>query len=73
MSGQIAPLVNCVVTGAYWDKRYPRLLTNKQLLEFEKLKKNGYIRKGKMMSLADIVCDVKVPIINSLLLIVLIL
>ncbi|KAI9471949.1 MAG: Saccharopine dehydrogenase-domain-containing protein [Benjaminiella poitrasii] len=56
---KIAPYVNCVVTGAYWDKRYPRLMTNKQLLEFELLKKSGTIKEGKMMSLADVVCDVK--------------
>ncbi|KAI9355755.1 Saccharopine dehydrogenase-domain-containing protein [Pilaira anomala] len=55
----IAPYANCVVTGAYWDDRYPRLLTNEQLAEFEKLKLKGLIPKGKMMSLADIVCDVK--------------
>lgn len=35
-------------------------MTNKQLADFEKLKKKGLINKGKMMSLADIVCDVKV-------------
>lgn len=35
-------------------------MTNKQLSEFEKLKSKGLINKGKMMSLADIVCDVKV-------------
>lgn len=57
---QIAPYTNCVVTGAYWDKNYPRLMTNKQLADFERLKKKGLINKGKMMSLADIVCDVKV-------------
>ncbi|KAI8640529.1 Saccharopine dehydrogenase-domain-containing protein [Parasitella parasitica] len=56
---KIAPYTNCVVTGAYWDKNYPRLMTNKQLADFEKLKKKGLINKGKMMSLADIVCDVK--------------
>ncbi|KAG2207514.1 hypothetical protein INT47_004264, partial [Mucor saturninus] len=55
----IAPYTNCVVTGAYWDERYPRLLTNEQLRDFEKLKLNGDIKKGKMMALADIVCDVK--------------
>ncbi|KAK4513899.1 uncharacterized protein ATC70_005906 [Mucor velutinosus] len=56
---KIAPYANCVVTGAYWDKNYPRLMTNKQLADFERLKKKGLINKGKMMSLADIVCDVK--------------
>ncbi|KAI9256769.1 Saccharopine dehydrogenase-domain-containing protein [Helicostylum pulchrum] len=55
----VAPYANCVVTGAYWDDRYPRLLTNKQLAEFQKLQNKDLIQKGKMMSLADIVCDVK--------------
>lgn len=59
---QIAPYVNCVVTGAYWDARYPRLINNKQLADIERLKIQGQIKKGKMMCLADIVCDVKVCI-----------
>ncbi|KAI8889066.1 hypothetical protein K501DRAFT_209009 [Backusella circina FSU 941] len=56
---KIAPYVNCVITGAYWDSRYPRLLNNKQLANIERLKMQGQIKKGKMMSLADIVCDVE--------------
>jgi alpha-aminoadipic semialdehyde synthase len=52
------------VTGAYWDDRYPRLLTNQQLADIETLKQQGQIKKGKMMSLADIVCDVKVKYIT---------
>ncbi|CEG74882.1 Putative Glyceraldehyde-3-phosphate dehydrogenase-like C-terminal domain-containing protein (Fragment) [Rhizopus microsporus] len=56
---KIAPYTNCVITGAYWDKRYPRTLTNDQLREIELLKQKGVINKGKMMSLADIVCDIR--------------
>ncbi|KAI8972025.1 Saccharopine dehydrogenase-domain-containing protein [Mycotypha africana] len=56
---KIAPYVNCVITGAYWDKRYPRTLTNQQLLEIERMKQKGLMNKGKMMSLADIVCDIR--------------
>ncbi|RCI02392.1 hypothetical protein CU098_010347 [Rhizopus stolonifer] len=56
---KVAPYVNCVVTGAYWDNRYPRLLTNQQLKEIEKQKQNGLIKKGKMMTLSDIVCDIR--------------
>ncbi|KAI8992221.1 Saccharopine dehydrogenase-domain-containing protein [Pilobolus umbonatus] len=56
---KVAPYVNSVVTGAYWDDRYPRLLTNEQLKDIEILKKKGVIKKGKMMNLADIVCDVR--------------
>ncbi len=59
---QIAPFVNCVVTGAYWDKRYPRTLTNQQLKEIQQSQQMGIIKAGKMMSLADIVCDIKVSL-----------
>ncbi|KAG1500868.1 hypothetical protein G6F46_003999 [Rhizopus delemar] len=55
----IAPFVNCVVTGAYWDKRYPRTLTDQQLKEIQQSQQKGIIKAGKMMSLADIVCDIK--------------
>ncbi|KAI9255460.1 Saccharopine dehydrogenase-domain-containing protein [Sporodiniella umbellata] len=55
----VAPYVNCVMTGAYWDKKYPRTLTNKQLEEIERQKISGAIKPGKMMSLGDVVCDVR--------------
>ncbi|KAF7721008.1 hypothetical protein EC973_005558 [Apophysomyces ossiformis] len=55
----IAPYVNCVVTGAYWDQRYPRLLTNDQLRDIQLRQSQGIIHKGKMMTLADIVCDIR--------------
>lgn len=56
---KIAPYTNCVITGAYWDKRYPRTMSNEQLQEIEQLKKKGVIKPGKMMSLGDIVCDIR--------------
>ncbi|CDH56826.1 alpha-aminoadipic semialdehyde mitochondrial [Lichtheimia corymbifera JMRC:FSU:9682] len=56
-SEKIAPYVNSVVTGAYWDQRYPRLMSNEDLAQFQRLQKQGSIDKGKMMSLVDIVCD----------------
>lgn len=62
---QIAPYVNSVVTGAYWDQRYPRLMTNEDLAQFQRLQKQGSIDKGKMMSLVDIVCDPRVCITFS--------
>ncbi|KAG0178730.1 hypothetical protein DFQ29_003062 [Apophysomyces sp. BC1021] len=55
----IAPYVNSVVTGAYWDQRYPRLLTNAQLRDIQLRQAQGTIKKGKMMTLADIVCDIR--------------
>ncbi|ORZ00118.1 Saccharopine dehydrogenase-domain-containing protein [Syncephalastrum racemosum] len=56
---KIAPYVHTVVTGAYWDSRYPRLMTNAQLADFQRKQAQGHIGKGRMMTLADIVCDVK--------------
>ncbi|KAI8065099.1 Saccharopine dehydrogenase-domain-containing protein [Gongronella butleri] len=56
---KIAPFVNTVVTGAYWDKRYPRLLTNEQLREIQLKQQQGQILPGKMMALGDIVCDIR--------------
>ncbi|OAD69755.1 hypothetical protein PHYBLDRAFT_116084 [Phycomyces blakesleeanus NRRL 1555(-)] len=56
---KVAPFVNTVVTGGYWDDRYPRLLTNSQLKELQIQQQLGHIPRGKMMTLADIVCDVK--------------
>ncbi|KAG2222858.1 hypothetical protein INT45_000473 [Circinella minor] len=55
----IAPYVNTVVTGAYWDNRYPRLLSNIQLQDLQLKQKQGLINKGRMMSLVDIVCDIR--------------
>ncbi|KAI8391256.1 Saccharopine dehydrogenase-domain-containing protein [Radiomyces spectabilis] len=55
----IAPYVNTVVTGAYWDSKYPRMLTNDQLRDIQIQQLEGRIGKGKMMCLADIVCDIK--------------
>ncbi|ORX56155.1 hypothetical protein DM01DRAFT_1320289 [Hesseltinella vesiculosa] len=56
---KIAPYVNTVVTGAYWDPRYPRLLTNEQLSRIQDMQSKGRILPGKMMMLGDIVCDIK--------------
>ncbi|CAO3635887.1 unnamed protein product [Cunninghamella echinulata] len=56
---KIAPYVNGVITGGYWDQRYPRVLTNEQLKYIQEQQEKGLIQKGKMMTLADIVCDVK--------------
>ncbi|KAI9014374.1 Saccharopine dehydrogenase-domain-containing protein [Phycomyces nitens] len=56
---KVAPFVNTVVTGGYWDERYPRLLTNAQLKELQLQQQIGHVPRGKMMTLADIVCDVK--------------
>ncbi|KAI8139537.1 Saccharopine dehydrogenase-domain-containing protein [Fennellomyces sp. T-0311] len=56
---KIAPYVNTVVTGAYWDSRYPRLMSNAQLRDLQLKQQQGVIGKGRMMSLVDIVCDTR--------------
>ncbi|KAI8329962.1 Saccharopine dehydrogenase-domain-containing protein [Chlamydoabsidia padenii] len=56
---KIAPYVNGVITGGYWDQRYPRILTNEKLKYIQLQQQQGIIPLGKMMALADIVCDVK--------------
>ncbi|KAI8093702.1 Saccharopine dehydrogenase-domain-containing protein [Halteromyces radiatus] len=56
---KIAPYVNGVITGGYWDQRYPRILNNEQLKSIQLQQEKGIIPPGKMMALADIVCDVK--------------
>jgi len=49
----IAPHTSMLVTTMYWDRRYPRLLTNDQL---------GNLRQGgneRMLAVADLTCDVE--------------
>lgn len=48
---KIAPYVTALVNGIYWDDRYPRLLTNKQMSDL-------YTSKGRLLGIADISCDV---------------
>lgn len=51
---QIIPWVSCLINGAYWDEKYPRLLTNDQ---YAKLAKDT-----RMIAIADISCDIKGPL-----------
>ncbi|KAG2171692.1 hypothetical protein INT43_008072 [Umbelopsis isabellina] len=56
---KVAPFTTCTVTGAYWDAKYPRLLTNEQLKELQLQKQLGKLDKGRLVALTDIVADVK--------------
>jgi len=56
---KVAPYTTCTVTGAYWDARYPRMLTNEQLRDLQIQKEKGLIDKGRLVALTDIVADVK--------------
>ncbi|RKO88157.1 Saccharopine dehydrogenase-domain-containing protein [Blyttiomyces helicus] len=49
---KVAPYVTMLVNGIFWDQRYPRLLTKQQAKE---LAEEG---KFRMLSLADISCDI---------------
>ncbi|KAJ6825393.1 alpha-aminoadipic semialdehyde synthase [Iris pallida] len=48
---RIAPFASVIVNCMYWDKKYPRLLTTKQL---QQLMKNG----GPLVGVSDITCDI---------------
>jgi alpha-aminoadipic semialdehyde synthase len=49
---EIAPHINVLVNGVYWDERYPRLLTKDQIRE---LRQNG---NQNLVVVADISCDI---------------
>lgn len=55
---KIAPYTTSTITGAYWDARYPRLLSNDQLKQLQLKKEKGLIDKGRVIALSDIVADV---------------
>ncbi|KAF9282943.1 hypothetical protein BGZ68_005645 [Mortierella alpina] len=50
----IAPYSSMVINGAYWDPRYPRLMTTEQL----KAVQSDPANKFRMLSVADISCDI---------------
>ncbi|KAF8930031.1 Saccharopine dehydrogenase-domain-containing protein [Dissophora ornata] len=51
----IAPYTSMVINGAYWDHRFPRLMTTEQLKTIQSDPAN----KFRMLSVADISCDIK--------------
>ncbi|KAF9185827.1 hypothetical protein BGZ51_002428 [Haplosporangium sp. Z 767] len=50
----IAPYSSMVINGAYWDERFPRLMTTEQL----KVLQSDPANKFRMLSIADISCDI---------------
>ncbi|KAG0210244.1 hypothetical protein BGX33_005025 [Mortierella sp. NVP41] len=50
----IAPYSSMVINGAYWDARYPRLMTTEQLRTIQSDPANQF----RMLSIADISCDI---------------
>ncbi|KAF9971118.1 hypothetical protein BGZ73_005985 [Actinomortierella ambigua] len=53
-SHNIAPHTSMVINGAYWDERFPRLMTHDQL----KTLQSDPANKFRMLSIADISCDI---------------
>jgi len=53
---EIAPYTSMVINGAYWDQRFPRLMTTEQLRAIQSNPDN----KFRMLSIADISCDINV-------------
>ncbi|KAJ7522374.1 hypothetical protein O6H91_18G008500 [Diphasiastrum complanatum] len=55
----IAPFASVIVNCIYWEKRYPRLLTNSQLRELSCLNESRQRDCGvaKLVGIADISCD----------------
>ncbi|KAF8982576.1 hypothetical protein BGZ46_001041 [Entomortierella lignicola] len=51
---EIAPHSTMIINGAYWDERYPRLMTTEQLKAIQSDPAN----KFRMLSIADISCDI---------------
>ncbi|KAF9949515.1 hypothetical protein BGZ65_007263, partial [Modicella reniformis] len=51
---EIAPYTSMVINGAYWDRRFPRLMTKEQLKAIQ----SNPDCKFRMMSIADISCDI---------------
>ncbi|KAF9909683.1 hypothetical protein BX616_011078 [Lobosporangium transversale] len=52
---EIAPYSSMIINGAYWDERYPRLMTKDQLRAIQSDPSNRF----RMLSLADISCDIR--------------
>jgi len=51
---KILPYTTVLINGAYWDQQYPRLLTTKQLRDFQQSNEAN----TKLISIADISCDI---------------
>jgi len=58
----IAPYSSMVINGAYWDKSFPRLMTTDQLKTIQSDPAN----KFRMLSIADISCDMNVSLSDLL-------
>ncbi|KAG6542771.1 hypothetical protein Mapa_015848 [Marchantia paleacea] len=57
----IAPYTSVIVNCMYWERRFPRLLDNKQLRELTRndASTKGSRKQGKLLGVADITCDVQ--------------
>jgi alpha-aminoadipic semialdehyde synthase len=48
----IAPFINVLVNGIYWDERFPRLLTKEQIHQLAQQGNNRYVLRGYSCGLA---------------------
>ncbi|KAJ2436212.1 hypothetical protein IWW41_000379 [Coemansia sp. RSA 2522] len=51
---KIAPYTTMLVNGIYWESRYPRLMTTKDLADIQRRRE----LKSRMLAIADISCDI---------------
>lgn len=57
---KVAPYASVIVNCMYWERRYPRLLTTKQLQELVCIHKDGNTGglDSRLIGIADITCDI---------------
>ncbi|OZJ02634.1 hypothetical protein BZG36_04160 [Bifiguratus adelaidae] len=55
----IAPYSTMIVNGAYWDQKFPHLMTTEQLAALQRKQAEGRLNSSRLACLADISCDVK--------------
>ncbi|KAJ1770169.1 hypothetical protein IW140_004894 [Coemansia sp. RSA 1813] len=51
---KIAPYTTMLVNGIYWESKYPRLMTTKDLADIQRQRE----MKNRMLAIADISCDI---------------
>ncbi|KAI5084069.1 hypothetical protein GOP47_0000238 [Adiantum capillus-veneris] len=55
---RIAPYASVIVNCMYWERMYPRLLTNEQLRELMSVQSEGNAGGSRLIGIADITCDI---------------
>ena len=56
---RVAPYTNVLVNGIYWDQRFPRLLTKRQIMNMQKPSPSpSPTFSNSLLAIADISCDI---------------